>query len=122
MPTSSRFRRRFRRGSWQSHPCHRVVPGGIAGDVIPDLEIPRGTPLVYGLEADFKPIPNEFFDAAHGNSIHTIVRYLEDIAGDVILGLEIPRDTSLVYELDADLKPIPNEFSSRLMAIPSVPS
>ena len=48
-------------------------------------------------------------DAAHGNPI-------------VIPGLEIPGATPLVYGLDADLKPIPNKFSSRLMAIPSVPS
>ena len=50
------------------------------------------------------------------------MKYLEDIADDVIPGLEIPIGTPLVYELDADLKPIPNESSSRLMAIPSVPS
>ena len=36
----------------------------------------------------------------------------------IVLEIAIP----LVYELDADLKPIPNKFSSRLMAIPSVPS
>ena len=28
--------------------------------VIPDLEIPRGTPVVYELDADLKPVPNEF--------------------------------------------------------------
>merc|ERR1711870_52332 len=31
---------------------------GIADDVIPSLEIPTGTPLVYELDADLKPIPN----------------------------------------------------------------
>ena len=62
----------FRRGSWKVHPCH--------------------------------------------------LEYWEKVAGEVILGLEIPSGTPLVYEVDADLKPIPNEFSSRLMAIPSVPS
>ena len=100
---------------------HRGVLGGFAGDVIPGLEILIGSPLVYELDADLKPTPNEIFVAAHGNSIRAIVKYLEDIADDVIPGLEIPR-YSMVYELDADLKPIPNEFSSRLMAIPSVPS
>ena len=50
------------------------------------------------------------------------MKYVEDIADDVIPGLEIPGGTPLVYELDADLKQIPNEFSSRLMAVPSVPS
>ena len=28
MPTSGRFRRSFRRGSWIFHPCHHDVPGG----------------------------------------------------------------------------------------------
>lgn len=31
---------------------------GISDDVIPGLEIPTGTPLVYELDADLKPIPN----------------------------------------------------------------
>ena len=33
---------------------------GIAIDVVPGLEIPIGTPLVYELEADLKPFPNDF--------------------------------------------------------------
>merc|ERR1712087_384003 len=32
---------------------------GIPDDVIPGLEIPTGTPLVYELDADLKPLPNE---------------------------------------------------------------
>jgi len=32
---------------------------GIPDDVIPGLEIPTGTPLVYELDADLKPIPQE---------------------------------------------------------------
>jgi len=32
---------------------------GIPDEVIPGLEIPTGTPLVYELDADLKPIPNE---------------------------------------------------------------
>ena len=66
------FRTSFRRGPWQFHPCH--------------------------------------------------LKDVEDIAGDVMPGLEIPVAIPLVYGLDADLKPIPNKLSSRLMAIPSVPS
>ena len=49
--------------------------------------------MVYELDADFTPIPNEFFVAAHGISIRAIVEYLEDTAGDVIPGLEIPSST-----------------------------
>merc|ERR1739848_830147 len=32
---------------------------GIADDVIPGLEIPTGTPLVYEFDADLKPIPQK---------------------------------------------------------------
>ena len=32
----------------------------MAGVVIPDLEIPSGTPLVYEVDADLRPIPKEF--------------------------------------------------------------
>merc|ERR1712100_875583 len=32
---------------------------GIADDVIPGLEIPTGTPLVYELDADLKPLPTD---------------------------------------------------------------
>merc|ERR1712194_507402 len=31
---------------------------GISNEVIPGLEIPTATPLVYELDADLKPIPN----------------------------------------------------------------
>merc|ERR1712160_136477 len=32
---------------------------GIPDDVIPGLEIPTGTPLVYELDAELKPLPQE---------------------------------------------------------------
>merc|ERR1712151_1201309 len=32
---------------------------GIADDVIPSLEIPTGTPLVYELDKDLNPLPND---------------------------------------------------------------
>ena len=62
--------------------------------------------MVYELDAGLKPITNEFFGAARGNSIRTILKYLEDTAGDVIPGLVFPRGYR-VYELDADLMPRP---------------
>merc|ERR1712203_850348 len=33
---------------------------GIPDDVIPGLEIPTGTPLVYELDADLKPMPTDY--------------------------------------------------------------
>ena len=47
----------------------------IADNVIPGIEIPSGTPLVYELDADLKPIPNDCSVAAHGNSIRATMAW-----------------------------------------------
>lgn len=44
--------------------------------------------------------------AAHGNSLRSLVKYLDDIGNEEILALNIPTGIPLVYELDDDLKPI----------------
>jgi 2,3-bisphosphoglycerate-dependent phosphoglycerate mutase len=44
--------------------------------------------------------------AAHGNSIRSLVKYLENISDDKIVELEIPTGRPLVYELDAQLRPL----------------
>ena len=92
------------------------MPAAVIG-----LEIPGGHSIVNQLDSGLKPITPEFFAAARGNSMCTILKYLEDTAGDVIPGLVFPRGYR-VYELDADLMPRPKDFSTRLMAIPFVPS
>ena len=45
--------------------------------------------------------------AAHGNSLRSIVKYLDDISDEDIAGVNIPTGIPLVYELDEEtLKPI----------------
>ena len=45
--------------------------------------------------------------AAHGNSLRSIVKYLDDISDADIAGVNIPTGIPLVYELDEEtLKPI----------------
>jgi 2,3-bisphosphoglycerate-dependent phosphoglycerate mutase len=44
--------------------------------------------------------------ASHGNSLRSLVKYLDNIADDQIVGLNIPTGIPLVYELDDHLKPI----------------
>ncbi|MBW7832723.1 MAG: 2,3-diphosphoglycerate-dependent phosphoglycerate mutase [Simplicispira suum] len=44
--------------------------------------------------------------SAHGNSIRSLVKYLDDVSDTDIVGLNIPNGIPLVYELDADLKPL----------------
>ncbi len=44
--------------------------------------------------------------AAHGNSLRSLVKYLDDIDDETIVGLNIPTGIPLVYQLDDDLKPV----------------
>lgn len=42
--------------------------------------------------------------AAHGNSIRSLVKYIENMSTEDIVGVEIPTGKPLVYELDDELK------------------
>lgn len=44
--------------------------------------------------------------AAHGNTLRSLVRYLDKIPGNGIANLNIPTGVPLVYELNEDLSPI----------------
>ena len=44
--------------------------------------------------------------AAHGNSIRSLVKYLDQVSDTDIMEINIPNGTPLVYELDDNLKPI----------------
>ena len=48
--------------------------------------------------------------AAHGNSLRSLVQYLDNLSEEEILKLNIPTGVPLVYELDADLKPIKSYY------------
>ncbi len=48
--------------------------------------------------------------AAHGNSLRSVVQYLDNVSEDEILKLNIPTGVPLVYELDDDLKPIKSYY------------
>ncbi len=43
---------------------------------------------------------------AHGNSLRSLVKYLDCVSDDEILELNIPTGIPLIYELDDELKPI----------------
>lgn len=47
---------------------------------------------------------------AHGNSIRSIVKYLDNLNDEEIIGVEIPTGNPLVYELDSDYKPIKHYY------------
>jgi len=48
--------------------------------------------------------------AAHGNSLRSLVKYLDDVSDEDILKLNIPTATPLVYQLDEELRPISKEY------------
>ena len=47
---------------------------------------------------------------AHGNSIRSIVKYLDSISDKDIMEVNIPTAVPLVYELDANLKPVKSYY------------
>ena len=55
--------------------------------------------------------------AAHGNSLRSLVKYLDNIADDEIVKTNIPTGVPLVYELDAQLKPIKSYYLGDAEAI-----
>jgi 2,3-bisphosphoglycerate-dependent phosphoglycerate mutase len=44
--------------------------------------------------------------AAHGNSIRSLVKYLDNVSDSDIMEINIPNGIPLIYELDDNLKPI----------------
>ena len=46
---------------------------------------------------------------AHGNSIRSILKYLEDISDDEIMNVEVPTGVPYVYEMDSNLE-IKNKY------------
>jgi 2,3-bisphosphoglycerate-dependent phosphoglycerate mutase len=52
------------------------------------------------------------FISSHGNTIRSLVQYLDQIPPNGIASLNIPTGVPLVYELDEDLKPIKRHYLS----------
>jgi 2,3-bisphosphoglycerate-dependent phosphoglycerate mutase len=48
--------------------------------------------------------------AAHGNSLRSLVQYLDNISKEDMMNLNIPTGVPLVYDLDKDLTPIKSEY------------
>lgn len=61
---------------------------------------------------------------AHGNSLRSIVKHLDNISEEDIIGLNIPTAVPLIYEFDENMVPIrnyylgdPEELKSKLDAV-----
>ena len=47
---------------------------------------------------------------AHGNSIRSIIKYLDNVTEEKIMEVNVPTAVPLVYELDEHLVPIRNYY------------
>jgi 2,3-bisphosphoglycerate-dependent phosphoglycerate mutase len=47
---------------------------------------------------------------AHGNSLRSLVKHLDNVSDDEIVGLNIPTGVPLVYELDDDMRPLKHYY------------
>ena len=75
MPTSSRFRMSFRRGSWQFHPCHRL-PIGLCR-----VSLPSSSRLTF-----------------HGQHLCTISCIRKLTTGRICVGGQRPEDISAAFK------------------------
>lgn len=96
------------------HPSKEAKYKDLKPSEIPDTECLKDTieRVLPFWESDIVPAlkaRKTVLIAAHGNSVRSILKHLENISEDVIPGLEIPTGTPLVYKLDANLQPMPQE-------------
>ena len=64
-------------------------------------------------ESEIKPAMaagKQVLVVAHGNSLRSLVKYLDNISDDEIVGLNIPTGVPLVYELDDEFKPVKHYY------------
>jgi 2,3-bisphosphoglycerate-dependent phosphoglycerate mutase len=55
--------------------------------------------------------------AAHGNTIRSLVKYLDDVPPDEIVGVNIPTGIPLVYELDDSMRPLRHYYLGDAAAV-----
>lgn len=47
---------------------------------------------------------------AHGNSLRSLVKHIDNISDDDIIGVNIPTSVPLVYEFDENIEPVKNYY------------
>lgn len=88
---------------------------GLAPEEIPLTEclkdtVARFLPFWHGTIVPALRANKRVIIAAHGNSLRSLVKYLDDVSDEAIVELNIPTGIPLVYELDDDLRPIRNYY------------
>lgn len=105
----------------ERHPMHDPrYSAEMMNDGLPNSQVP-GTECLQDTVARFVPYWEEVIVpsiksgkkvllAAHGNSLRSLVKYLDNISDEEIPSLNIPTGIPLVYELDEDMKPIKHYY------------
>jgi len=93
------------------YPGHDPRYKDLADDELPVTEclkdtVARFVPYWLNVIAPSIKAGKKVIIAAHGNSLRSLVKYLDNISEEEIVGLNIPTGVPLVYELDENLKPI----------------
>jgi 2,3-bisphosphoglycerate-dependent phosphoglycerate mutase len=93
------------------YPGHDARYAGLTADELPLTEclkdtVARFLPWWHSEAAPTLKSGKRVIIAAHGNSLRSLVKYLDNISDDEIVELNIPTGIPLVYELDDDLRPI----------------
>lgn len=93
------------------YPGHDPRYKDLADDELPVTEclkdtVARFVPYWMNVIAPSIKAGKKVIIAAHGNSLRSLVKYLDNISEEEIVGLNIPTGVPLVYELDENLKPI----------------
>ncbi len=89
--------------------------GGIEEGKFPGVECLKDTVerVIPFWEAEIAPkikAGKRLIVAAHGNSLRSLVKHLDNIPNNKIVELNIPTGIPLIYELDDDLKPIKSYY------------
>jgi 2,3-bisphosphoglycerate-dependent phosphoglycerate mutase len=100
------------------HPCHDPRYRQLRPEQLPAAECLKDT-MERFLPAWHEEITpaihagRQVLIVAHGNSLRSLVKHLDDVSDAEIVNLEIPTGVPLVYELDAELRPLRHFYLSR---------
>ena len=72
--------------------------------------VARFLPLWEEARLPSKLNPESRFDAAHGNSLRALIKYLDGVSEEEIIGMNVPTGMPLVYDLDESLKPTNRQY------------
>src|SRR5699024_1783533 len=99
----------------ERYPANQRVYQGLTEEQIPLSESLKDTVarFIPYYQEEIEPqvkAGKQILIVAHGNSLRSLVKYLDDISDEEILQLNIPTGVPLVYELDENFKPISRTY------------